>query len=81
MCICICVHLFFMGIMKRREICMYVYQVLNGVINGMLSVYVCNMHVFMYESFLLVCALHPWAMMAPFLIRTIIVGLSPGSTS
>lgn len=83
-CISVCVCLFFMGTMKGEN-SMYVRQVLNGISNGTqgmfmyLCAYVCAC---LYGwVFLLVCALHPWAMMAPFLIGAIIVGLSPGSTS
>lgn len=46
-----------------------------------LCVYVCVCACLYVWVSLLVCALHPRAMVAPFLIRTIIVGLSPGSTS
>ena len=80
----VCISLFH-GNHERREMCVYVRQVLNGVSNGAqrvfmyLCVYVCAcLYVWV---FLLVCTLHPWAMMASFLIRTIIVRLSPGSTS
>lgn len=76
-CKCICVHL--------RETCMYACHVLDDVSNGTggtfmyVCIYVCA-HLYLWV-FLLVCTLYPWAVMNPFLIRTIIVGLSPGSTS
>lgn len=44
MCTCIYVYLFFMAIMKIREMCMYVRQVLNGVSNGIQGMF----HVFMH---------------------------------
>ena len=86
----VCVYMYvclslFHGKHERREMCMYAHQVLNSVSNetwGMvmyLCFYVCAcLYVWV---FLLVCTLHPWAMMAPFLIWAIVVGLSPGSTS
>lgn len=82
-----CVRLFFHRSHERREMCVYVRQVLNAVSNGTqgmlvyLCVYVCVCACLYVWVSLLVCALHPRAMVAPFLIRTIIVGLSPGSTS
>lgn len=83
MCLSIYVCLFH-GNYERRELCMYARQVLNCVSNGtqgcsFLCVHVCAC--LYVRVLLLVCTLHPWAMMAPFLIRTIIVGLSPGSSS
>lgn len=74
-----------MGVMKEEKMCMYVRQVLNGVSNGTqgMFMYLCfNVCACLYAwVFLLMCTLHPWAMVAPFLIRAIIIGLSPGSTS
>lgn len=40
----------FHGNHERREICMYVCQVLNGISNGTQGMFM-YVHVFMYESF------------------------------
>lgn len=45
----LCISLFH-GNHERREICMYVCQVLNGISNGTQGMFMC-VHVFMYESF------------------------------
>lgn len=88
LCLCLCVSVFISFSWESwKERNVHARQVLNGTSNETqwmvmylwFFFYICAcLYVWV---FLLVCALHPWAMMAPFLIRTIIVGLSSGSAS
>lgn len=65
---------------KRRDMCVHVCQVLNGISNDTQGMFYACVCICLCLS-LLVCTLHPRAVMSPFFIRTIIVGLSSGSTS